>query len=763
MNAGLYGTSGVPNTLDGVTVASTIALVPPSRITNTRFVENLRYGLNVLGPVISSLVIEGSYFGLNSLNTNLVGLHFNSSVTGLTITDSTFYGNTDTGLVFTGPVTSSYFTSNNFIGNQLTAISFQSTVTGTPLNLNFPNSVAYTFCSNNFYDNGVLATSTSSAITFYQDVDSIAILGGQINSTGNKPALLFFQNTNYFSTAPDPNTVAFIVVYGVSNVIRAAGTTRSHTNIQLTGVLSYGINGDAFFFDGKVTNGTVNSLSFGSTLTFGESAVTGSAFRFSSLTTGVIFGQITVLDTLHPFVFSDGVNFCQFIGFAIQGGSILNATPSLFNITGGGVGNIWFENQAVGNPGATFIYADSLTGGEIRGNQIESSPTAISVASMTGTVIRGNQILFNANGIRITSSARQVQIFNNTIQSNTGDGIYIVETDLPATSVIGGPLPADQNVITGNGVGIRVPIGGLRIQGNYLAANTLGTAPNIDAGAAGLDSPTAAQTTTGVQNAVVLSSASSFGGFIGVSGSISSFTNAPFELDVYCNTINSGVTQTYLGTRSFRSGLTNPSAFFVSVPQGTCVTGSSFITATVTSGQYSKTSEISNALPLTAGVASSTKSISISATPSATSSVTATPTVSLSNSITPSISTSQVIAISPTRTATPTISNSAVPSPSPSTSPIIPVCGDGVVQGNEKCDYGPIPVLFWHANCCNRRTCQFLPASTICYTRFSKCFTIPRCRSDGVCNGSRQHRVGRRCGRGNLRCNAQAQCTKGGI
>jgi len=68
-------------------------------------------------------------------------------------------------------------------------------------------------------------------------------------------------------------------------------------------------------------------------------------------------------------------------------------------------------------------------------------------------------------------------------------------------------------------------------------------------------------------------------------------------------------------------------------------------------------------------------------------------------------------------------------------------CGDGIVQGNEQCDDGSISKRIWARNCCNKRTCKFLPNNFICGNVARSAFRTNGCYVDrtlvclsGVCN-----------------------------
>jgi sugar lactone lactonase YvrE len=116
-----------------------------------------------------------------------------------------------------------------------------------------------------------------------------------------------------------------------------------------------------------------------------------------------------------------------------------------------------------------------------------------------------------------------------------------------------------------------------------------------------------------------------------------------------------------------------------------------------------------------------------------------------------------------------TPSNSPIAPPPPvqfgTSGVVLPVCGNGVLEGGEECDFGnAIP----RTKCCTQ-FCTSLPLRAVCGKAASKCTKRPKCgRSQTsrqlVCNPGVAKPVGTRCGRGGLfsrkRCQADGTCTK---
>lgn len=116
-----------------------------------------------------------------------------------------------------------------------------------------------------------------------------------------------------------------------------------------------------------------------------------------------------------------------------------------------------------------------------------NSPAGLAV-NAGGTTIRGLVINRSNSAVTITAAGGNVTIAGNFIGTNPagtiampGSGGFAIDVELGNNNVIGGPAPADRNLLSGDRQGGVVvnPFGGAndgtRIQGNYIGPDVTGT------------------------------------------------------------------------------------------------------------------------------------------------------------------------------------------------------------------------------------------------------------------------------------------------
>jgi hypothetical protein len=223
--------------------------------------------------------------------------------------------------------------------------------------------------------------------------------------------------------------------------------------------------------------------------------------------------------------------------------------------------------------------------------------TALGVGSTaTGTVITGNRIGIAADG---TSPIPNVQ----------GILIYSDPNGIPSSTRIGGPAPADANLVTANEtVGVRVmnSAAGVRITANSIFDNgelgidLLGFAP------AGVTPNDPGDPDTGgnsLQNFPVLSSAERSGSGTAVRGTLNSLPNQAFTLEFFanasCDPSGYGEGQMFLGSTGVTTDASGNVSFIATL--GASAPAGSAVTSTATQNSTGNTSEFSECTPLSGG------------------------------------------------------------------------------------------------------------------------------------------------------------------
>jgi parallel beta-helix repeat protein len=187
-----------------------------------------------------------------------------------------------------------------------------------------------------------------------------------------------------------------------------------------------------------------------------------------------------------------------------------NANPGAdvisFNIDGSGVQTIALTNALPDITGTVFINGYSQPGSSpntlingdnsvhlirLDGFKITSGlPLGINFtgAAASGSSVRGLCIIRFSKGIQINEAA-SVTVAGNWIgmdldgvaRGTTFEGIYVYSFSNPANNiVIGGTMPADRNVISGNRYGIYfsgATTGISQVQGNFIGTDPTGTLP----------------------------------------------------------------------------------------------------------------------------------------------------------------------------------------------------------------------------------------------------------------------------------------------
>lgn len=127
--------------------------------------------------------------------------------------------------------------------------------------------------------------------------------------------------------------------------------------------------------------------------------------------------------------------------------------------------------------------------------------------------------------------------------------------------------------------------------------------------------------------------------------------------------------------------------------------------------------------------------------------VPATPTVAVTDTPTPAPT------LTPTATSTPTPTPTETPTSTPTPTPT-PVCGDGVVEGDEQCDPGEDV----EGDCCTA-ACQFAEAGSSCTGDEESC-TLEACSESGVCVSDGALEEGSPCDDGDA-CTEPDTCQEG--
>ena len=186
----------------------------------------------------------------------------------------------------------------------------------------------------------------------------------------------------------------------------------------------------------------------------------------------------------------------------------------------------------------------------------------ISISSLGGGLVQvlGNWIGVNRNGGSL---------------SNVSSGIVIGSS----SNVVGGILPGEGNVVSNNGEGGILVVGGSgnRIRGNIIAANTPrfsnSTGLGIDLGATGVtsnDLNDADSGPNGLQNFPVLTAATMAAASIQVQGTLQGTASASFAVDLYSNRApdpsGHGEGETFLGSTTVVTDGSGNGVFDVTLP-----------------------------------------------------------------------------------------------------------------------------------------------------------------------------------------------------
>ena len=122
-------------------------------------------------------------------------------------------------------------------------------------------------------------------------------------------------------------------------------------------------------------------------------------------------------------------------------------------------------DAAIGNV-ATGITVQSSSSNQIRGNVVSGNSSGILVGGLTtSTPAVGNVIAANYVGLDVTGTG---------VVGNSFQGIALQGGS--SDNVVGGPEPADANVVSGNGTGIEISAGvtGFQTSGNEIRGNLIG-------------------------------------------------------------------------------------------------------------------------------------------------------------------------------------------------------------------------------------------------------------------------------------------------
>ncbi|MGN6184329.1 MAG: Calx-beta domain-containing protein [Thermoanaerobaculia bacterium] len=308
---------------------------------------------------------------------------------------------------------------------------------------------------------------------------------------------------------------------------------------------------------------------------------------------------------------------------ALVQGNLVGLDPTGANIAGSGT------------RGIQSSFARTEPGVFIRDNKVAGFTTGIDIGSETLVTIDGNYVGTNATGtvarpnsvgLQLANAAGRAIVTNNLISGNTTHGVSIQTTTMPVTmtgnrigvSASGTPLP-------NGGDGIRVTSGtALKSIGTALGApNTIayngangisvtgGTATSIlnnsiyansgiaiDLGADGVTTNDAGDTDTGangLQNAPVLTSATTAGAMTTILGTLNSTPNTTFAIELYRNTTADPLGFGEAETLITRFLITTDGSGNAAINTSTApIAPGAVISATATNTTTNETSELSN-------------------------------------------------------------------------------------------------------------------------------------------------------------------------
>ena len=207
---------------------------------------------------------------------------------------------------------------------------------------------------------------------------------------------------------------------------------------------------------------------------------------------GVPDGDVSSIEALNADKGADGrISLREAI--AAANNTLNDGSPDLitFNIAGAGPHTIQLDGALPALNINEAVIIDGTSEPDFSGDPIIELDGALTTATSglrlgvgsDGSTIRGLVINnFDSRGIVIESSGNKIagnwiglDTDGVTLQGNGGTGVQVLAG--ATLNVIGGPVPADRNVISGNLYGIRVAGDDNRILGNFIGTDRTGTSP----------------------------------------------------------------------------------------------------------------------------------------------------------------------------------------------------------------------------------------------------------------------------------------------
>jgi len=282
-----------------------------------------------------------------------------------------------------------------------------------------------------------------------------------VNITGESADNNFLLN-NYIGTDPSGTTANGNADAGVSITAGADNNSVGVAQPEMPNIIS-GNSTDGVLITGVGTTGNFlgnNHVGLGAT---GGALPNHLGVTIIGGATGNIVGQRFAPGTGQRNVISGNTSLGVFLHGAGTSGNIVRGNYIGLDVAGttaiGNESGVFISNSASDNViGGTLVNERNFISGNQRGVNIHDSDT-------TGNFVRGNHIGLGATGL---------DVGNVGAGGSTGYGVLVDEA---SGNVIGGSLPGQGNVVSGNEFGISFFAGEDNIvQGNLVGTNAAGTA-----------------------------------------------------------------------------------------------------------------------------------------------------------------------------------------------------------------------------------------------------------------------------------------------
>ncbi|MFO0850510.1 MAG: right-handed parallel beta-helix repeat-containing protein [Gemmataceae bacterium] len=457
------GTAAVPNFFPGVAVINGATNTRIGGLTATPgtgagnvISGNKQHGVMVRGGGTAGTVVQGNLVGLAAGGTAKLGNGTTGSYGGVVV----FNGAADTTIGGTDPLARNVISGNENLGVGLLGAAGQ-VVTGTVIQGNYIGTdiTGATPVGNGLTGVGVLDLVADTTVG-----GTAAGAGNLISGNAGAGVLV----SNYFGGGAPTGTA----VQG-----NRIGTDQAGTAALPNTFFSARLDGSGVILE-KVANTAVGGTAGGAGNLVSGNAGHGVRLTGAGTTGNTIAGNFIGTNAAGTAGLGNG-DAGVYLAPGASNNTIGGAAAAARNVVSGNAGRgVYFfgagtgnlaENNLVGLAAdgesplgnvSDGVRVDSSPGVTIRGNVIAANLLGVSVigAASTGTVIAGNRIGTDDDG-------------ENKVGSQ-GTGVIL---NSGATGVvIGGPTPADRNLISGN-VGAGVQITGVATTGNTVLGNFIGT------------------------------------------------------------------------------------------------------------------------------------------------------------------------------------------------------------------------------------------------------------------------------------------------